>query len=353
VSRHLLLALALIACSSKTQVSKEAPRATPDVATASAQAPPAGAAAVPPPDPREAALSAAVVRLLEHGHLLRRPIDDAVSRLAFDAYLDRLDGSKMFLLRGDRDALKPHADKIDDQLRAGTLELAHEGARIFATRVAQVDGFVAALLAAPFDHTDEEWLELDPKKVEPAATEDELRERWRRRLEVEVLERIAAMEARLEPPKPEKRKPGRARRAPPPPPPADKTPIPPTWEGREAKAREDLAKQYAGRFARLRTPAPLDAAADVVNAVASVLDPHTAYLPPADKANFDIQMSGSLEGIGAVLRERDHYIEIMEIVPGGASARQGLLSAGDLGLTVASEGGEAVDTCDRRFDGGV
>ncbi|HSK05508.1 MAG TPA: carboxy terminal-processing peptidase [Kofleriaceae bacterium] len=349
MSRHLLLVLALIACSSKPQVSKETPRATPDVATASAGAPPA--AAVPPPDPREAALSAAVVRLLEHGHLLRRPIDDEVSRLAFDNYLDRLDGSKMFLLRGDRDALKAHADQIDDQLRAGTLELAHAGAKIFAARVVQVDGFVAALLAAPFNHDDEEWIELDPKKVEPAATEDELRERWRRRLEVEVLERVAAMEARLEPPKPEpKRKPGAVRRAPPPPPPADKTPIPPTWEGREAKARADLAKQYAGRFARLRAPAPLDAAADVVNAVASVLDPHTTYLPPADKANFDIQMSGSLEGIGAVLRERDHYIEIMEIVPGGASARQGLLSAGDLILSVASDGGEPVDTYDMRID---
>jgi carboxyl-terminal processing protease len=352
VRRYHLLVLALIACSSKTQVSKEAPRATPDVATASAATLPGGppAATVPPPDPREAALAATVVRLLEHGHLLRKAIDDDVSRLAFENYLDRIDGGKMFLLRADRDALAPHADKIDDQLRAGNLELAHEGAKIYAARVALVDGFVSALLAAPLDHSDEEWLELDPEKVEPAATEQELRERWRRRLEVEVLERVSQMEARLEPPKPAPRKPGAARRPPPPPPPADKAAIPPTWEGREAKARTELAKQYAGRFARLRTPAPLDAAADLVNAVASVLDPHTTYLPPADKANFDIQMSGSLEGIGAVLRERDHYIEIVEIVPGGASARQGLLSAGDLILSVASNGGDPVDTFDMRID---
>ena len=48
--------------------------------------------AVPAPDPREAALSAAVLRLLEHGHLLRKTIDDDISRLAYAGYLDRLDG---------------------------------------------------------------------------------------------------------------------------------------------------------------------------------------------------------------------------------------------------------------------
>ncbi|HWU91453.1 MAG TPA: hypothetical protein VN253_29500, partial [Kofleriaceae bacterium] len=198
MSRLLLLALALAlaACSSKAPVSQESPRA-PDPPGGSADQAAAPAPAVPAPDPREAALSMAVLRLLEHSHLLRKTIDDDISRTAFESYLDRLDGSKMFLLRADRDALAPYTDKIDDELRSGSLDLAHEGAKIFAARVATIDGFVSALLAAPLDHTDEEWVELDPKKVEPAATVKELRERWRRRLELEVLERVAAMEARL------------------------------------------------------------------------------------------------------------------------------------------------------------
>lgn len=369
MSRFLLLVLALTACSSKTQVSKESPAGKPDVSSAA----PTVGPQLPPPDPREAALSAAVLRLLEQGHLLRKTLDDAASREAFTGYLDALDGGKMFLLKSDRDALAPHADKIDDELRSGQLDLAHDGAKIFAERVALIDGWVSAMLAAPLDHTDEEFIELDSKKVEPAATEQELRERWRRRLEIEVLERVAAMELRLEPPKAEKpEKPEKPEKIdakgpkpappagvkPPPAPPVptagagpdDKSPIPPTREGREAKARGDLAKQYAGRFARLRTPAPLDAAADLINAVASTIDPHTTYLPPADKANFDIQMSGSLEGIGAVLREREHNIEIVEIVPGGASSRQGILAQGDLILTVAQEGADPVDTTDMRID---
>jgi carboxyl-terminal processing protease len=300
-------------------------------------------------------LSSVIVQLLEQEHLLRKKIDDVVSRAAFDTYVDRLDPTKLFLLRADRDALARHADKIDDQLHSGSLDLAHDGARIYAARVVVVDKLIQELLTKPFDHTDEEFIELDPKKIEPAANEQDLRDRWRRRLELEVLERVSQMEARLA-----------AKTAPPaagsgsaaPKPDDDEDDdktltaanIPTTAEGRDVKARADLAKMYSGRFARLRTPASLDAATDVINAVSSVFDPHTVYLPPADKANFDIRMTGSLEGIGAVLRERDHYIEVSELVPGGASWRHGGLTAGDLILAVQQEGKDPVDVVDMRID---
>ncbi len=305
------------------------------------------------PDPREAALAETVRGLMESEHLLRKKLDDTISRQAFDTYLESLDGTKMFLLEEDRDALAKYADQIDDEFRSGKLSLAHEGQRRYVARVATIEKLVAALLAAPFDHSDEEFLELDPKKVAYAKDDAELRDRWRRRLELEVLERVGAMEQRLEPPKTK----GKAKKGKPADAseldddaPASTTPIPPTPEGREAKAREDLAKSYAGRFARLKTPGPLDAATDLVNAMTSTLDPHTTYLPPADKANFDIHMSGSLEGIGAVLRERDHYTEVVELVPGGAAWRQGGLTAGDLILSVQADGKEPVDTLDMRID---
>jgi len=346
-----------------------------------------------------------MVQLLGHEHLLRKPIDDELSRTAFATYLDRIDASKMFLLRKDREALAKYTDKIDDELRSGSLDLAHDGQRIFVARVEVVEKVVAELLAAPFNHDDEEWIEVDPKKVEVATTEPELRDRWRRRLELEVLQRVGQMEARLTADAEAKAKAGKPggtkagaktatktggagtasakiggfRTAPiatvkvkakglnngpgdgaPPPDDAksddvDDSPtpvskIPATPEAREAKARADMAKSYAARFARLRHPGRFDPASDLVNAVTSSLDPHTTYLPPADRANFDIRMSGSLEGIGALLRERDDYVEIVEIVPGGASSRQGGLAPGDLILSVAADGQEPVDVADMRID---
>ncbi len=341
---RLIAALALLACSAKAPEGAPPSRAPQGSMLAAADP----VKAVAPADPREAALALTVVRLLEEDHLLHKKIDDAVSRAAFDTYLDRIDVSKLFLLKSDRAQLAKYANQIDDEMHSGSLELAHVGEKMYVARVEVVDKMVTELLASPMNHTDEEWLETDPKKTEPAATDDELRDRWRKHLELEVLERVGQMEKRLE----AKAKAGsgsgsgsadddRAM------PLAD---IPATPEAREAKARADLAKQYASRFTRLRHPEPLDAAADLINAVTSTLDPHTDYLPPADKANFDIQMTGSLEGIGASLREHDHYIEVVELVPGGAAWRQGQLAAGDLILAVQAEGKEPVDVVDMRID---
>jgi carboxyl-terminal processing protease len=322
---------------------------------------------VPPPDPREVKLSAIVVKLLEEEHLRHRRLDDEISQKAFDQYLDELDPSKMFLLKADADKLRKHSDRIDDELRAGRLELAHAGAELFAARVAVVEKVVSDLLARPLDFSNEEFIETDPEKMQLATTEDELRERWRRRLELEVLEKIAMMEDRADAiakgKDKGKEKDKKKRPVPGAPgenidaedddvglPPLTAEQIPPTAEGREAKARTDIAKSYAGRFARLATPKSLDAAATLINAVTTVFDPHTNYLPPAEKANFDIHMSGSLEGIGAVLREDDQYIRVVEIVPGGASWRQGQLEPGDLIMSVAQQGKDAVDTGNMPID---
>jgi carboxyl-terminal processing protease len=339
-----VLFLALVACSSTKAppaTGDSPPKTTPEIGAVA----PGDPQAPPPPDPREAALAGTVLHLLEKEHLLKKPIDDELSRAAFEHYLERLDGGKMFLLKADRDALAKYVDKLDDQLKSGQLDLAHDGAKIYAQRVATIEKMVEQLLAAPFDHANEEFVELDPKKTEWAKTEKELQERWRQRLELDILERVAAMELRLQPKKDPK--PGEK----PEPPDPTLSQIPTTPEGRDAKARADLAKSYSGRFARLKTPGVLDAAADFINAVTESVDPHTNYLPPADKANFDIHMSGQLEGIGAQLREKDHYIEVSDVLPGGASWRHGGIATGDLILAVKpATDKDWVDVLDMKID---
>lgn len=291
--------------------------------------PSAGSSKVAPTEDqvREATLAAAISRRFERDHLRGRRLDDAIAKDAFAAYLDRLDPAKLFLLAADRDALAAEAERIDDEFHAGDLTLAHEASARYAARVAVVDKMVAELLAAPFDHTDRETVELDGDKLAFATTDAELRERWRQRLELELLERTALPET-----------------------PAKDAPPPAPLEEREAKARAALATSYSGRFARLRDARPIEATADLVNAVASAYDPHTEYLPPSDKANFDINMTGQLEGIGAVLREHDHFVEVAELVPGGAAWRHGGLTQGDLIVAVIPDGGDPVDIADMHID---
>ncbi len=90
-----------------------------------------------------------------------------------------------------------------------------------------------------------------------------------------------------------------------------------------------------------------------MNALTALYDPHTEYFPPKEKENFDIQMSGTLEGIGATLREQDGYIKVESLVPGGPAWKGKELGAEDVILKVAQGEAEPVDITDMRLDDAV
>jgi carboxyl-terminal processing protease len=82
------------------------------------------------------------------------------------------------------------------------------------------------------------------------------------------------------------------------------------------------------------------------NALTKVFDPHTNYLIPEEKEDFDIDMSGKLEGIGAILREDNSYIKVERIVPGSASWKTKEVEAEDIILKVGQGKEEPVDVVD-------
>lgn len=337
--------------------------ATPVAPTAQDPGTSAGASAADPAvpvDPRERVIAVAIDRLLETEHVRRHEIDDATSKVAFPRYLDAIDPGKLFLLQSDVDKLSAYADKMDDEMKDGKLALAHAGAAVLLRRLGVVQKLVAAQLTQPFDFNRDDTLQTDEEKITWAKSEAELTERWRKNLQLEALVRVVNMEdvakARAEAAAKAKKDGAAAKKDDADSPDAGvdsigpNEKIPDTLEGREKKARADMTKSYAARFTRLEDIEPLDPVTTFVNAVASTFDPHTTYLPPADKENFDIRMSGSLEGIGAVLQEDDHYIKVVQIVPGGASWRQGDLEAGDLIMAVTQADGDTTDVIDMRID---
>ncbi len=343
--------LAIAACSNSTSPSAPPARGTAPPQSAAARLPKL------PADPREPMLAHGVSFLLEKQHLRQRKMDDALSREAFAEYLDRLDPGKLFLLEQHVDALRAYEPLIDDEMHEGNLELARAGAALLAERQTVVAKLVAELLAKPLDYSNEETFESDPDKIVFAKTEQELAGRWRQQLELQLLERLERTEARAaladKPPatpdadedEDDDADPRSARKD------QELSKLP--FEEREAKARTELATSWAGRFSRLAKQSALAPAETLLNAVASLYDPHTIYMAPADKENFDIAVSGQLEGIGAVLGEDDHYIVVREIVPGGAAFRQGVLEVGDLIHSVAQKDGVAVDVADMPIDQAV
>jgi carboxyl-terminal processing protease len=302
-----------------------------------------------PPDPREPVLASAASALLGQEHVLARPIDDGVSKEAFLRLIDEIDVGKLFLLESDVQKLARFETRMDDELLAGDLALGRKAAALLSSRRRFVADVVARILAAPLDFTANETLETDPKKRAFCKTEEELAARWRGVLKLQVLERTQELEDTLEKrahPKPDAKPvdPDDAKREAA----AEKAlgEIPTTFEGRRDKVQKELATRFATQFARLAAVDKLAPAQTFINAMNGAFDPHTTYLPPAEEAELGIALTGRLEGIGATLREQEHYILVDDLVPGGAAWQQGKLEVGDLIQSVAQEGKEPVDVMD-------
>ncbi|MBX3217365.1 MAG: carboxy terminal-processing peptidase [Labilithrix sp.] len=349
--RSLLLFIALaISCGSPRPTDKHDGAAS---ASSSARTTPSPRADADLPeaarDPREPLLANAASSLLAREHVRARSIDDAVSKEAFQRFTEELDSGKLFLLASDVQKLARFEQEMDDELRAGDLTLGRKGVALLASRRRVVADVIARTLSAPLDFSANESIETDPKKRVFCKSEEELAARWRGMLKLQVLERMQQLEDILE------------RRAHPKP---DAKPvdaddarreaasekalgdIPTTFEGRRDKVQKEIATRYATQFTRLGTADKLEAAQTFINALNAVFDPHTSYLPPAEEEDFDIALTGRLEGIGATLREQDHYILVHDLVPGGAAWQQGKLEVGDLIQAVAQEGKDPVDVMD-------
>jgi carboxyl-terminal processing protease len=259
-------------------------------------------------------------------HFSDKKVDDALSQAAFDLFLKQLDYQKRFLLRKDVEQLGKYSLLIDDNLKSGNITLPDLGYELLARRIALVRKIVADIMAGDFDTSKEEFYETDPMKLSYAADEEELRGRWRKILKAQVISRYLVL---LEEQKDKEEKEKDAE----------------LWR----QAREKVESRNNQFFIRLNQETLQDHYDRYFNAVTRAFDPHTNYMPPSKKEDFDIHMRGSLEGIGALLREEDGYIKVIRIIPGSASARQGGLAAEDIILEVAEGDKEPVEVTDMRL----
>lgn len=103
----------------------------------------------------------------------------------------------------------------------------------------------------------------------------------------------------------------------------------------EDETYKALIRRYNSQKNRIEQTRPDDIFAGVINAYASAYDPHTSYLPPADSETFNINMSLSLQGIGAVLQAEDEFTKVVSLIPGGPAEMDGRLKPADRILSIA------------------
>jgi len=282
---------------------------------------------------KEQVLVGTIVQGLSQAHYQPERIDDAFSKRVFDLALKRLDYRKKFLLQSDVAQLTKYQTDIDDETKRGSHEFLDLSTKLMADRTKQMQTLAHELLAQPFTFSADETIQTDFEKATFPTSAADQREQWRKLLKYETLVRVAEMMDEQD------KRHDRARVASLAKEPAtaepDRTPA-----QMEVEARKRVLKYYDEQFAD--QPDTNEVLANYANVIANTYDPHTEYFAPRDKQEFDIQLTGRFEGIGATLREKDGLIYIEDIVPGSASSRQGELKKGDAILRVAQGPAEPV-----------
>ncbi|MCB9246612.1 MAG: carboxy terminal-processing peptidase [Flavobacteriales bacterium] len=287
-------------------------------------------------DEGEQVLVKAILENLARHHFNPLKIDDSFSEKAFDHYIKSLDPNRRFLMQEDMDQLSMYRHAIDDQSLNGSYEFFELALNRFNARVDQTEKYYKEILAEPFDFTVDETADFS-EDIPYALSEPELRERWRKYLKYNVMTRLSAkldvQEKALEK--------------------GDTAVKIHPMDSLELFARKDILKNHDDWFVRMRKLDRKERLSQYVNAITSLFDPHTNYFPPVDKENFDIRMSGRLEGIGAQLQEKDGYIKVVNVIPGSPCALQGELAVNDLILKVAQGKEEPVDIVNANINDAV
>ena len=88
-----------------------------------------------------------------------------------------------------------------------------------------------------------------------------------------------------------------------------------------------------------------------INSITSIYGPHTTYMSPKNSEDFDINMSLSLEGIGALLSSDGLYTSISSLVPGGPAEKTEALKPEDKIIGIGQDDqGEIIDVIGWRID---
>ncbi len=259
------------------------------------------------PSPYDRVITRRITSLMEEEHLSKHPLDDEISHRFMDQFLKALDPVKMYFLQSDIDAFNQRRNDLDDLVKDGDTSFAFEVYDRFLARVNERLATIDEYLAAEHDFTVDEEMVIDPDTMTYAKDEAEAKEKWRKRIKLDLLVQQG-----------------------------DKV--------EDKEAREKLTRRYHSRAKQWQRFSREQLMEVYLTSLTTSFDPHTSYMGPHMLEEFEIDMRLELEGIGALLQFEDGFTVVKEIVPGGPADLDGKLKPKDTVIGVGQgEAGEIED----------
>jgi carboxyl-terminal processing protease len=257
-----------------------------------------------------------IIDNLSENHFRRQPFDDKLSSAYLDNLIKALDPNHFYFTQAEIDSFNDYRYSFDDSFSNGNLDAAGLiVSRYFSNSISRLESNISILSQVDdnFDFTTNELFNIDYDEQSWAANKSELDLIWSKRLKSNVLSFMLD----------------------------DKT---------QAQAKQALHKRYSNQLKRLQEQDSTEIFELLINALTELYDPHTSYFAPRTSESFNISMSLSLEGIGAVLQSDEGYTKVVRIIKAGPADKQGDLKPADRITAVAQGFDDFVDVVDWQLD---
>jgi len=269
------------------------------------------------PQAQQPRVSLAILSRLSQMHYNKVAVDDKLSSKMFDRYLAELDASRSYFTQEDINELSSYRYRFDEALKSGNLRPAF---LIFNRYHQRVIGrlnhliYMAEKELPGLDLKQNERLTINREEADWPEDNRLAKRLWNKQLKNSIINLKTA--------------------------------------GKEiGEIQTLLGKRYKNQLSRALQTNSNDAFQVYVNALTKTYDPHTQYFSPRSSEDFNIHMSLSLEGIGAVLQREDEFTKVVRLVPAGPADKSKQIFPADKIVGVGQgTNGELIDVVGWRLD---
>jgi len=250
------------------------------------------------PDAQEATVCRYIAQLITEYNYKKVELNDSISKVVFDRYIKQLDENHKYFLASDIQDFAKYKTVLSADLKEGNLNDVFNIFNVYQKRYNERIKFSIALIDKKFDFNSNETFTFDRDSLPFFASQEESDQVWTERIKYDLLN-LKLTGTDME------------------------------------KNKETLKKRYQNLLDQSNKLNNQDVFQIFMDAFTNAIDPHTNYFNPANAANFNIEMSRSLEGIGATLGTENDYVTIKSIVPGGPADKSHEISPDDRIVAVA------------------
>lgn len=226
-----------------------------------------------------------------------------------DQYIKRLDGSKIYFTQSDVTQVKKQMKGAFEKIKTRNCDFLKSVQKLYLEKVQARTDFAKKLLGETYKLDDKAEFVFDPDKRDFYKTDKEAEEFVKNYIHFQVANYVST-------------------------------------DMKIDEAKKSVVKNYERVVKRITDTTPEDLLVQYLDSFARALDPHSSFLSRDFFEEFNINMSLSLEGIGATLSQQDGFTMIDALVPGGAASRSGLVQIQDKILAVGQEKGPMENVID-------